>query len=417
MFKRALRISIILFSVNLAFSQVVTETNPPYHIRTITFVQGQNNVIPIFRIGEGFEFNFDDLHGTEENYFYEITHYNYNWTVSDLAKNEYIDGVDNIRIQDYENSFNTLQLYSHYRVKLPNKLTRITKSGNYIISVFNDARELVFSKKFIVFEGLAEVPMQVKRARNVSDNDYKHNLDFTIKSTSLLFQNPVQNIKVVLLQNAKWETAIYNIKPQYTIGNDLVFKYDKETQFYAGNEYLNFDSKEIRGANNSIARVDSNGGLYNSRLYTDSGRKNKIYTFFPDVNGNFQVRNLNGQNSDVEADYSWVYFTLFSATSLADANIYVSGMFSNYALTPEYKMDYNAEKGVFEKAILVKQGFVNYNYLSLDKNNKVIEKEAIDGNFYQTENLYTALVYYRANGERYDRIIGKGEANSINIVN
>jgi Domain of unknown function (DUF5103) len=417
MFKKTLQIVTILFSLNFAYSQVVTETNPPYHIRTISFVQGQNNVIPIFKIGEGFEFNFDDLHGTEDNYFYEITHYNYNWTASDLVKNEYLEGVDNMRIQDYENSFNTLQLYSHYRLKFPNKLTRITKSGNYLISIFNDNHELVFSKKFIIYEGLAEVPMQVKRARNVTDNSYKQNLDFSIKSTTLLFQNPNQNVKVVLLQNADWNTAIYNIKPQYTIGNDLIFKYDKETQFYAGNEYLNFDSKQIRFGNNSIARVDSNGGLYNSHLYTDNARKNKVYTFFPDVNGNFQVRNLNGQNSDVDADYSWVYFTLFSPTSLADASIYVTGMFSNYSLTPEYKMDYNADKGVFEKAILIKQGFTNYHYTLLDQNNKIEQKEAIDGNFYQTENQYTALVYYRANGERYDRIIGKGEANSVNIIN
>jgi hypothetical protein len=417
MFKKTLQIVTILFSLNFAYSQVVTEINPPYHIRTISFVQGQNNVIPIFRIGEGFEFNFDDLHGTEDNYFYEITHYNYNWTASDLVKNEYLEGVDNMRIQDYENSFNTLQLYSHYRLKFPNKLTRITKSGNYLVSIFNDNHELVFSKKFIIYEGLAEVPMQVKRARNVTDNSYKQNLDFSIKSTTLLFQNPNQNVKVVLLQNADWNTAIYNIKPQYTIGNDLIFKYDKETQFYAGNEYLNFDSKQIRFGNNSIARVDSNGGLYNSHLYTDNARKNKVYTFFPDVNGNFQVRNLNGQNSDVDADYSWVYFTLFSPTSLADASIYVTGMFSNYSLTPEYKMDYNADKGVFEKAILIKQGFTNYHYTLLDQNNKIEQKEAIDGNFYQTENQYTALVYYRANGERYDRIIGKGEANSVNIIN
>jgi len=44
-------------------------------------------------------------------------------------------------------------------------------------------------------------------------------------------------------------------------------------------------------------------------------------------------------------------------------------------------------------------------------------KKEIDGNYYETENNYTALVYYRANGERYDRVIGKGEANSTDITN
>lgn len=414
--KLLLFLILILFGTSVS-SQVVSETVPPYNIKTITFVQNQANVWPFFRLGESFEFNFDDLYGNEENYYYEITHHNYNWTPSQLFKNEYIDGVDNQRIQDYENSFNTLQLYSHYRFSIPNKFTRITKSGNYILSIYNNNRELVFSKKFIVYEDLCEVPMQIKRARIISDNLQKHNLDFTIKSKDILFQNPDQNVKIVIFQNAKWNNPIVNVKAQYTIGNDLIFKYDKETQFFAGNEYLFFDSKEVRAVTNTIAKVDSGGGLYNTRLYTDSARKFKEYTFFPDVNGNFQVRNLNAQNNDVEADYTWVYFKLYAADVPADAKVYVTGMFNNNLTIDEYKMDYNKEKGIFEKGLLIKQGFTNYKYTLLDSNNVVSDKDAIDGNFWQTENLYTTIVYYRANGERYDRVIGKGEADSVNITN
>lgn len=412
-------LQVILFCLffKYAFSQVVTESLIPYHIKTVTFVQNQVNVIPYFRLGEAFEFNFDDLYGTEEDFYYVITHHNYNWTPSQLFKNEYIDGLDDQRIQDYENSFNTLQLYSHYRLSLPNKFTRITKSGNYLISIFNNARELVFSKKFIVYEDVVEVPMQVKRARNVSDNAYKHNLEFAVKSKSILFQNPDLNVKVILLQNGILENTINNIKPQFTIGNDLIFKYDKETQFYAGNEYLFFDSKEIRAANNTVARIDSNGGLYNTYLYTNNARKNQPYTFYPDVNGNFQVRNLGAQNSDVEADYSWVYFTLFAPEAKADTSIYVTGMFNNNTCNSENKMTYNEEKGVFEKAILIKQGFNNYRYTILDKKGKHDEKHAVDGNFYETENNYMAIVYYRSNTDRYDRVIGKGQANSVDIIN
>lgn len=398
-------------------SQVVSETPAPYNIKTVTFTQSTNNVVPIFRLGEQFQFSFDDLYGNEENYYYIITHQNYNWTPSDLSKNEYLDGIDNQRIQDYENSFNTLQIYSHYRLNIPNNLTRITKSGNYLISIYNNAKELIFSKKFIVYEDLADVPMQIKRARNVAENRYKQNLEFTIKSQNILFQNPAQNVKVILFQNGKWNDAIVNVKPQYTIGNDLIFKYDKETQFFAGNEYLWFDNKEIRSASNSVAFVDSNSGLYNTHLYTDNARNDKGYTYFPDVNGNYVPKNFTAQNNEVEADYTWVYFRLFATGYPANSNIYITGMFNNNVLNPENKMDYNADKGTFEKAILIKQGFVNYDYTLLDSKNNVDRKNAIDGNYYETENKYTAVVYYRANGERYDRVIGKGEANSVNITN
>ena len=417
MIKRVFYFFIIVIFGNSVMGQVISETTPPFNIKTVTFTQNTNNVIPVFRLGELFQLSFDDLYGTEEDYYYTIAQYNYNWTPTQLSKNQYLDGTDNQRIQDYENSFNTLQLYSHYRLNIPNNYTQITKSGNYLISIFNNARELVFSKKIIIYEDIVEVPMQVKRARNVADNRYKHNLDFSIKTKDIVFQNPVQNIKVILLQNGKWDNAIVNVKPQYTIGNDLIFKYDKETQFFAGNEYLYFDTKEIRVATNTIARVNSNSGLYNSHLYTDSSRKYKPYTYYPDVNGNFKVRNLMAQNNDVEADYSWVYFSLFAADANASTSIYVTGMFNNNILSAENKMDYNADKGIFEKAILIKQGFVNYNYVMLDSKNNIAEANAIDGNFYETENQYTAIVYYRQNGDLYDRIIGKGNANSVNITN
>ncbi|WP_394759610.1 DUF5103 domain-containing protein [Flavobacterium sp.] len=417
MIKRVFFFFVTLFFTNSVIGQAISETVPPFNIKTVTFTQNTNNVTPVFRLGEQFQLSFDDLFGTEEDYTYIISHYNYNWTPSELSRNEYLNGTDNQRIQDYENSFNTLQIYSHYRLNFPNNYNQITKSGNYLVSVFNSAKELVFTKKFIVYEELVDVPMQVKRARNVADNKYKHNIEFSITSKEILFQNPVQNIKVILFQNAKWENAIVNVKPQYTIGNDLIFRYDTETQFFAGNEYLYFDNKEIRAASNSIAKIDSNSGLYNSHLYTDSSRKNKSYTFFPDVNGNFKIRNLMAQNNDVEADYAWVYFTLFATETNAKTSIYVTGMFNNYILSAENKMDYNAERGVFEKAILIKQGFTNYNYTLLDSKENINNKEAIDGNFYETENQYTAIVYYRQNGERYDRVIGKGDANSINIRN
>ncbi|MCB6044401.1 DUF5103 domain-containing protein, partial [Flavobacterium psychrophilum] len=362
-------------------------------------------------------FYVSHLFGTEEDYYYTIAQYNYNWTPTLLSKNEYLNGNDNQRIQDYENSFNTLQIYSHYRLNFPNNYTQITKSGNYLVSIFSSNKEIIFTKKIIIYEELVDVPMQVKRARNVTDNKYKHNLEFSIKSNSILFQNPVQNVKIILLQNGKWDNAIVNIKPQYTIGNDLIFKYDKETQFFAGNEYLYFDNKEIRVATNTIAKVNSNTGLYNSHLYTDSARKYKSYSYYPDINGNFKIRNLTAQNNDIEADYSWIYFTLFAINAPASTNIYITGMFNNNTISPENKMDYNTNKGVFEKAILIKQGFTNYNYTILDPQNNISDKDPIDGNFYETENQYTAIVYYRQNGELYDRVIGKGNANSTNITN
>jgi hypothetical protein len=411
-----LNIALILISL-VTFAQVEKEIDPPFNIKTITFVQNNQNAIPLFSLNDSFEIQFDDLYGNEANYYYEIVHCNYDWQHSDLSKNEYLQGFDGIRIQDYSNSLNTLQLYSHYRIGFPNKNTRLLVSGNYMIKILNEDKEVVFSRKLMLYEDLVSVPMQIKRARNLNEISYKQNIDFSIKSPNLLFQSPLQNVKVVLMQNGKLNEAITNIKPMYTIGNDLIYKYDSETQFWGGNEFLYFENKVIRAATNYIARVDASNGIYNTHLYTNDARINKTYTYNPDTNGNFIPLNVNASNNAIEADYSWVFFTLSAPSFYEKKNIYINGMFNNYAISDENKMDYNPEKGIYEKAIMIKQGFTNYQYVVADSNKKMDYENAIDGNFYQTENNYFAIIYYRENNQRYDRIIGKGVANSQDITN
>jgi len=410
-------LSILLFLISLiSFAQAEKEIAPPYNIKTVTFVQNNQNAIPIFRLGDSFEFQFDDLYGTEANYFYTITHCDYDWKPSQLVKNEYLIGFDDQRIIDYSNSLTTLQLYSHYKLAFPNRLTQFRVSGNYIIKILNDDKEVVFARKFILYEELVSVPMQVKRPRNLSVIDQKHNIEFSIKSATINFQSPLQNVKVMLLQNGRFDTAITNIKPQYTIGNDLIYRYDSETQFWAGNEFLFFENKDIRAANNNIARIDTNGGIYNSHLYTNQARANVPYTYFPDINGNFVVKNINAQRDEIEADYAWVFFTLSAPNYFGKKSIYINGMFNNFAISDENKMDYNAEKGIYEKALMIKQGFTNYQYVISDSKRNIDEENAIDGNFQQTENNYIALVYYKENNQRYYRIIGRGIASSVDMT-
>ncbi|WP_297510655.1 DUF5103 domain-containing protein [Flavobacterium sp.] len=393
------------------------EVNPPYYIKTVTFVQNGQNTVPIFQLGDEFQFQFDDLQGSENNYYYHITHCDYDWTQSQLSINEYLNGFNDQRIIDYMNSLNCLQIYSHYRVNFPNKFTQLKVSGNYIISILNEDREIVFSRKFVVYESLVSAPLQVKRARNVSDVNFKHNLDFAVKSGTINFQSPLKNVKVMLLQNGRLNTAITDIKPMYTIGNDLIYKYDVETQFWAGNEFLYFENKNIRAATNTIAKIDTNTGLYGCYLYTNTARGNQPYTYWPDKNGNFFINNVNSTLPETEADYAWIYLSLSAPSFYENKNIYITGMFNNYALNDEYKMDYNEKKGLYEKAIMVKQGFTNYCYTIADASGKVDDANAIDGNFYQTENDYMVIVYYRENNQRYDRVIGKGIASSIDIIN
>ena len=191
----------------------------------------------------------------------------------------------------------------------------------------------------------------------------------------------------------------------------MLYKYDIETAFWGGNEFLNFDTKEIRLSNMNVASVVSGKHLYHSYLYLDRERAFKPYTYYPDANGIFVIRNARADNSAIEADYSWVHFTLDVYEPYTDKKVYIYGDYNNYQLTDENIMTYNTENGKYEAAILLKQGFYNYTYITLDEANK-IDSNKVNGSFDETENEYTVIVYYSKFGSNYDRIIGVGKGTS-----
>jgi hypothetical protein len=308
-------------------------------------------------------------------------------------------------------------MFSHYRLRLPNRETGFLVTGNYIVKILNEDKEVVFSRKFILYENQVSVSTIVRRSRDVKNIDYKHNLDFTIKAGLNQFQNPLTNVKVLLFKNSEINSGIKNLKPMYTLGSDLIYKYQKETEFWAGNEYHYFDNKEIQYANNYIGRVDRTTDLYSAKLYVNEARRNKDYTLYPDENGNFKAYALNVEFNNIGSDYAWVHFSLSAPTYYGKDDIYVVGMFNNYKCTPENQMTYNPDKGLYEKAILIKQGFTNYKYVIVNKEGLVDEENAVDGNFWQTENNYTILVYYRDGNQIYDKVVGKGKASSRDLIN
>lgn len=406
----------LFFFTKEVFSQETKEVPTPYYIKTAYFTQGSQALIPIFKLNDRFSFVFDDLMGEESDYYYQIKHFNKDWTPSPLLKSEYINGMDNIRIVDYGNSFNTLQTYSRYILNFPNSRTKLLVSGNYMLEILNQDQEVIFSRKFILYEEQISVGVEIKKTRSFSTSDTKQNVQMTLDYGNHNYFNPKENFKILILQNGRWDNAIKDVAPQYSIGTQFTYQYDKETQFFGGNEYLFIDNSDIRQVNNYIQSITSDNGIFSSYLYPSIPRGgDKKYTFFQDIDGSFLPRNKYRDNAAIEADYAWVYFKL-QQEELKGKKIYVLGMFNNYQLTDENELKYNSATRQYEGALLIKQGFTNYMYAVVN-NGKIEDQNAIDGNFYETENTYTVLIYYRGNIDRYDRVIGFGEAKSINITN
>lgn len=408
------QIFFLLFATSL-FAQVQEEVNPPENIKSIIFKGTTDDQFPVVKIGEKIRLEFDDVLANEQDYYYKIVHCDYDWTPSQLLKSQYLTGVDNQRIIDYGNSYNTLQPYSNYRLTIPNDNVRLKVTGNFLIEIYNDSYELQFSRRFVVYKDAVQVGALVKRSRDFKYLNEKQVVHININASSFRLVNPKKEVKLAILQNHHWQTAVYDVPPQFTIGNELVYKYDKETSFFGGNEFLNFDTKDLRAPTSVISHIELED-IYHHYLFRDRYRFKVPYNYYPDINGDFVIRTLQGNDISREAEYTNIHFKLPYAEELALDEVYVFGKHNNYALTEENKLNYNEDTGMMEGKIMLKQGFYNYKYI-IKREDDVVDLNTVSGNFHFTENNYLVLVYYRNFGDLYDSIIGIGSANSAQISN
>ncbi|AZJ32754.1 protein of unknown function [Tenacibaculum mesophilum] len=369
-----------------------------------------NFYAPIVRLGDVLKLSFDDLDADSKQYLYKIEHMTHDWRPSSITSNQYIQGFEQNEIFNFTNSFNTLQPYTHYSIEIPNENTIITKSGNYLISVLDEDYKVVFTRRCVFYEDITTVGVAAFRSRNTTTTNQQQTVQFSVNHSGLQINNPSQEINVTLFQNHNWNTAITNLQPIFIKPQQLLYNHTVKTNFWGGNEFLNFDTKLIRNSSLNVAKVERKN-VYHSYLYTDEPRADKTYTYNPDINGQFVIRTTErdviDNRDNTEADYSLVHFSLDAFEPYENKEVYVYGAFNNYELSEENKMTYDPSQKIYKAILPFKQGFYNYSYATLNKK-KNIDLHEVNGSFYQTENEYTVIVYYRPFGEIYDRVIGVG---------
>ncbi|WP_435414608.1 DUF5103 domain-containing protein [Polaribacter aestuariivivens] len=367
----------------------------------------ENNFSSIVPLGTVLELSFDDLDADSKNYQYKIEHMTHDWQKSRLLSSQYINGFDQNTIIDVTNSFNTLQSYTHYSVKIPNTNTIITKSGNYLLSVLDAYDDVVFTRRFVLYENASTVGVSVTRSRNTKTLNTQQTIQFSVNHPNIQINSPSQEINVTIIKNNNWNETITDLQPTFFRPNQLLYTYTNKTNFWGGNEYLNFDTKILRNRSLNIVKIMKENNLFNLTIYPFTYNPFREYTYNPDINGQFIIRTLEGNVANTEADYAIMDFILEAEQPFKDKEVYVYGAFNNFEISEENKMHYNPESQNYTTSILLKQGFYNYTFVTLDDNN-IINTNEVNGSFFETENEYNVIVYFKPFGSLYDRVIGVG---------
>ncbi len=450
------------------------------NIKSVKFYTGDDLVsMPILSVGPSIPLvlSFDDVSGEDYiDYVYSVAHCDKDWQPSRLTEFEYIDGFTENDIEYYEYSYKAKSIYTHYSFSIPNDDISFTKSGNFLLHVYEEEGMIpILTRRFVVVDIKVEVVPKMTRPAIVSKNNTHQELDFTVVHEGFEIKNPQQELTAVILQNGRWDNAISDVKPLFSRFAEQRFDYQNKIVFPAGKEFRYLDLRGVvypspgvsvtekdnvfeavverdkkRGGMAHFERFDINGNFIienrdeRGRLYIDRTLNYNV-TLPAEVERDFnqrrseastqtgrdqidqerqtliqnqlveeqarQLRIFGADNAveevhNLQSEYIDVLFSLYSPGEMYDEEIYIFGALSDWEFKPEFKMVFNPMINAYVGKVQLKQGYYDYIYAALPKGKSEPDFEVTEGNWHETENNYTILIYYRPFGSRYDQLIG-----------
>ena len=387
------------------------------NIRSVKFhLTGLPLTQPLIDLGSNatISLSFDDLEEEIRDVYYTIIHCDVDWQPSDLSVLEYLDGFDEDQITQTDFSFNTLTEFTNYQLRLPNENVGWTKSGNYVLVVYeNDGDKIpLLSRRFMVVEPMVKVLPEMVRPSNVQKAKTHQEIDFRVTFNNLNVKDPKRELKATILQNGRWDNAIVGLPPFFLYNDAVVYDYQNEIVFPAGKEFRSVDLRSFRYRNEGVAAIEEYKDLYEITLYPDPLRAFSSYQFFKDINGNYTIENVHEDNNELESDYGLVLFSLESNKPFNNAEVYLFGKMTDWRIQDQFKLAYSDKLKLYAADVWLKQGFYNYSYVLVQNGSSKIDLSSIEGDWFETENEYTILVYYRPFGGRYDQLVGGVTFNS-----
>lgn len=390
-------------------------------IKSVQLYSGNDPLtLPVIQLGtdEYLTLKFDELNNEQSDYNYTVLHCDADWNESYLMQSEYLDGFFDNPVNDFALSFNTQVEYTNYLLELPNDNLNFRYSGNYILIIYegSNRKNVVLTQRFYVLESSVNISGRVKPATFDAYHGDNQEVDFKVDFSGFQLNDPNQEVKVVLLKNRRWDSAVRKLKPRYFQNKILDYNYDKENVFPGGNEFRYFDLRSWRYTGEGIAAMRKYDGFQHITLNRDEPRSNKKYFYYEEMNGLYRVESQDKevQDFDTECDYAFVHFTLKLPGQLLGGKVYVFGELTNQELKDNYAMQWNYQTKQYELSLLLKQGYYNYQYVYLQDGDTKADETVIEGTSYETENDYQVMVYYRKlNSGRYDKLVGFKAFDSI----
>ncbi|MEX0966988.1 MAG: DUF5103 domain-containing protein [Bacteroidia bacterium] len=371
--------------------------------------------ILILNAGDRLELSFDEMGTEQRNFEYTLIHCDYNWYPSNISENQYIDGLISDYIINISPSFNTYVKYTNYEVAIPSEQMVPKLAGNYIIKVYESGspEEVVLTRRFYVVAQQVGIRGNVHQPLDPKYRKRMQEVDFEVDLKNLSVSNPYGDIRIVVQQNGRPDSELRNLQPKFVRDNLLIYDYEFENLFEAGNEFRAVDLRSVRFKGTGVEQLTLDS-LFVARLHVDEDRSYFSFSSRADLNGKRIIDAKEASNPAVEGDYVLTYFRFKNPYPEEEPDMYLYGELSGWKTQPPYKLHYDSASGYYFSEQLLKQGYYNYIYVLARPSAPpgtpgrlpAIDQTYFEGSYWETENDYTIYVYHRSLSLNTDELAG-----------
>lgn len=383
------------------------------------FRAGDQTSFPLLTLNgsDVLQLEFDELGTSVKNYYCGFQLCNADWSPAGLNSFDYTKGFQSTRITTYRNSSLATFRYVHYQATIPDRNSAPSRSGNYLLKVYlnNDTTQLAFTKRFVVVNTMSQLTAQVTQPFNATLFRTGQRLQIGVQVDRRINVLGPSDIKVAVLQNQSWQTALFLNQPTIYRGNYYEYSDEAITGFAGLKEFRWLDLRSLRLKSDRMLNLNNYRDTVSVDMKPETSRNGQSYVYFRDLNGGFTIETYESVNPFWQTDYALVRFKYFPPgnKAMGGSDLYIFGEMTNYGADTTGLMHFNEESGAYEKTLLLKQGYYNYLYGTRSSRGGPLDFSQTEGNFWSTENNYTVLVYYRPFGGRADECIGYSIFNSL----
>lgn len=352
---------------------------------------------------------FDILSDDLDYLRYSLQHCDAQWQPSALTAPEFVDGFNEGLVEDYAYSEATTVPYTHYRLPFPAADMMPKLSGNYLLSIYpeDDPERVLARVRLMVSEQVAGVSAELSGRTDVDYNDAHQQLALAVDVERADVADPFNELIVNIQQNGRLDSEVALRHPLRASRTEAVYEHVPQLVFEGGNEYRRFETVNVNYPTMGVEAIDWHVPYYHFTLDADAPRSEGRYAYDQTQSGRYLVRSQAAVGADdaaVQADYGVVHFAL-DMPEMPGAVVFIDGDLTDRRFDSNARMLYNPATGRYERAMLLKQGHYNYQYLVVPPDGRRGYTAPVEGDFFQTRNEYTVKVYHRSPGARYDRLI------------